>query len=169
MFACKSFILLVFNRECMERNVMTSFRIFFTLFSNRMIGFFTLQCELFTSRHLSNNVSLVSARTGGVEGEGGCSTKCGQTSTGGGDPENSKICADILYGWPPFEKNVKIKLRVKNKCFRALSFREYAGFRILFIFFPHFKRNMLKNICRAAKILKTSNILNYTNCNHLTL
>ena len=40
-------------------------RMFFTLFSNRMISFFTLQCELFTSCNVSNNASLVSARTGG--------------------------------------------------------------------------------------------------------
>ena len=36
-----------------------------TLFSNRMISFFTLQCELFTSCNVSNNASLVSAWTGG--------------------------------------------------------------------------------------------------------
>ena len=40
-------------------------QMFFTLFSNRMISFFTLQCELFTSCNVSNNASLVSARTGG--------------------------------------------------------------------------------------------------------
>ena len=40
-------------------------RMFFTLFSNRMISFFTLQCELFTSCNVSNNASLVSAWTGG--------------------------------------------------------------------------------------------------------
>ena len=34
-----------------------------------MISFFTLQCELFTSCNVSNNASLVSARTG--EGGGG--------------------------------------------------------------------------------------------------
>ena len=39
-------------------------RIFFTLFSKRMISFFTLQCELFTSCNVSNNASL-------VEGKGG--------------------------------------------------------------------------------------------------
>ena len=36
-----------------------------TLFSNRMISFLTLQCELFLSCNVSNNASLVSARTGG--------------------------------------------------------------------------------------------------------
>ena len=40
-------------------------RMFLKLFSNRMISFFTLQCELFTSCNVSNNASLVSARTGG--------------------------------------------------------------------------------------------------------
>ena len=137
MSVYKIFIL-VFNRECMERNVMTSFRIlslfecflrcfkqdndfpdndFRTLvflfgqsclcvtftswstpsfgmllskFSNRnthvctssirMISFFTLQCELFTSCNVSNNASLVSAWTGG----GRWSTKCGEACTGGG-------------------------------------------------------------------------------------
>ena len=38
--------------------------------SIRMISFFTLQCELFTSFSVSNNASLVSARTW-AEGEGG--------------------------------------------------------------------------------------------------
>ena len=61
-----------------------------------MISFFTLQCELFTSCNVSNNASLVSARTG--EGGGGWSTKCGQAWTVGGGQENSQICADILYG-----------------------------------------------------------------------
>ena len=62
-----------------------------------MISFFTLQCELFTSCNVSNNASLVSARTGGV----GWSTKCGQAWTGGGGgPKNSQICADILHGDP---------------------------------------------------------------------
>ena len=55
MSVYKIFILLVLNRECMERNVMTSFR----------TVFFTLQCELFTSCNVSNNASLVSAWTGG--------------------------------------------------------------------------------------------------------
>ena len=32
-----------------------------------MIPFFTLQCELFTSCNVSNNASLVLARTGGEE------------------------------------------------------------------------------------------------------
>ena len=40
-------------------------RMFFTLFSNRTISFFTLQSELFTSCNVSNNASLVSARTVG--------------------------------------------------------------------------------------------------------
>ena len=35
--------------------------------SIRMIIFFTLQCELFTSCNVSNNASLVSAQTGGGE------------------------------------------------------------------------------------------------------
>ena len=45
----------------------------FKLFSNKMISFFTLQCELFTSCNVLNNASLVSAWTEveGGEGEGG--------------------------------------------------------------------------------------------------
>ena len=42
-------------------------RMFFTLFSNRMMSFFSLMCELFTSCNVSDNASLVSARTGGGE------------------------------------------------------------------------------------------------------
>ena len=38
--------------------------------SIRMISFFTLQCELFTSCNVSNNASFVSARTGGGGGGG---------------------------------------------------------------------------------------------------
>ena len=37
--------------------------------SIRMISFFTLQCELFTSCNVSNNASLVPAWIGGVGGE----------------------------------------------------------------------------------------------------
>ena len=44
-------------------------RMFFTLFSNRMISFF--YPLVFTSCNVSNNDSLVSARTGGGRGGGG--------------------------------------------------------------------------------------------------
>ena len=71
-------------------------RMFFTLFSNRMISFFTLQCELFTSCNVSNNASLVSARTGG--GRGVVNLMWTDTGGGGGGLKNSQICADILYG-----------------------------------------------------------------------
>ena len=43
---------------------------FFMLFSNRMISFFTLLCELFSSCNVSNNASLVSARTEEKGGRG---------------------------------------------------------------------------------------------------
>ena len=36
---------------------------------------------------------------------------------------------------------------------------QHAGLEIFF-FFPHFQRNLQKNICRASKIFKTSNTLN---------
>ena len=42
---------------------------FFTLFSNRIISFFTLQYEFFLICNVSNNASLVSARTGGGGGQ----------------------------------------------------------------------------------------------------
>ena len=69
-------------------------RMFFMLFSNRMISFFTLQCELFTSCNVSNNANLVSARTGG----GGGQPKVDRLGQGQKGPKNSQICADILYG-----------------------------------------------------------------------
>ena len=71
MSAYKIFIPLVFNRECMEGNVMTSFRIlssfefFLRYFQAEWSVFFTVHCKLFTSCNVSNNASLVSARTGG--------------------------------------------------------------------------------------------------------
>ena len=52
----------------------------------------------------------------------------------------------------------KIKPRFTKKII-FLSFKEYAGLKIFFIFL-HFKRNLQKTICRASKILQTSNILN---------
>ena len=59
-------------------------------------GFFTLQCELFTSYGVSNNTSLVYARTGGGVGGGRLSTKCGQTWRGGGRiPKISNLCVWI--------------------------------------------------------------------------
>ena len=83
----KILILLVYNRECMERNVMTSFRILssFECFyvSNKMISFFTLKYELFTSCNVSNNASLVSAGT--REGFGVMVNQKAWTAGGGGD------------------------------------------------------------------------------------
>ena len=72
-------------------------RMFFTLFSNRMISFFTLQYELFTSCNVSNNASLVSARTGGRW----WSTKCGQAWTGGGASQKfPNLCGYPLWMTP---------------------------------------------------------------------
>ena len=100
-------ILLVFNRECMERNVMISFRIlsslecFLRYFQTEWLVFFTLQCELFTTCNVSNNASLVSARTGGGSERGGGVVNQIWTDMdrGGGGPKNSQICSEILYGW----------------------------------------------------------------------
>ena len=104
MSVYKIFILLVFNRDCMERNVMTSFRIlssfecFLRYFQTELSVFFTLQCELFTSCNVSNNSSLVSARTGGVEGRGWVvNLMWTDLDKGRGVPKNSQICVDILY------------------------------------------------------------------------
>ena len=57
----------MYGRQCNDiiSNIVF-IRMFFTLFSNRMISFFTLQCELFTSCNVLNNASLLSTRTGGV-------------------------------------------------------------------------------------------------------
>ena len=68
--------------------------------SIRMISFFTLLCKLLTSCNVSNNASLVSARTGdGGEGGGGQPNK-DRPWQGEGSPKNSQICEDILYQWP---------------------------------------------------------------------
>ena len=63
--------------------------------SMRMISFFTLHCELFTSCNVSNNTSLVSAWIGGWGGGQPNVDRPGQEE---GDPKNSQICGDILYG-----------------------------------------------------------------------
>ena len=104
MSVYKIFILLVSITECMERSVMTSFRIlssfecFLRYFQTEWSVFFTLQYELFTSCKVFNNASFVSTRTG----VGGWSTKCGQAWIGEGEGggKSSQISADILYEWP---------------------------------------------------------------------
>ena len=68
-------------------------RMFFTLFSNRMISFFTLQCELFTSCNVSNIASLMEGK-GGMDGQ----SNVERSGQGKGGPKNLHICADILYG-----------------------------------------------------------------------
>ena len=81
-------------------------RMFFTLFSNRMISFFTLQCELFTSSNVSNNTSLVSARTG-EEGGGGGSTNQPNVDRPGqreGVPEISKLVRTSFMDDPYVKK-----------------------------------------------------------------
>ena len=89
----KIFILLVSNRECMERNVVTSFRIlssfecFLLYVQTEWSSFFTFQCELFTSCNVSNNASLVSERTGG----GGGQTKVDSPGQGEGVPKILKF------------------------------------------------------------------------------
>ena len=122
MYIKFSFCLYSFNRECMERNVMTSFRIlssfecFLCYFQIEWSGFFTLQCELFTSCNVSNNASLVSARTGRKV----CQPNVYRPGQREGGPKNSQICEDILYGWPlPSEAVVR-------RCFLSRFFLTFS-------------------------------------------
>ena len=71
-------------------------RMFFTLFSNRMIGFF-LPFRVNCSQVAMFQIMPALCPHG--EWEEAWSTICGQAWTGG--PKNSQICEDILYGWPP--------------------------------------------------------------------
>ena len=93
----KIFILLVFNGQCIERNIMTScwllssFECFLRYFQTEWSLFFTLQCELFKNSNVSSNASFASVRTGGVGGR----AMVNQVWTG-----LDQICAEILYGWP---------------------------------------------------------------------
>ena len=92
------FILLIFNRECMECNVVISFRIlssfkcFLCYFQTEWSVYLrvSMNCSL-----VSNNASLVSAWVGGR----GWSSKCGQAWRGGGGSQSTQICVDILYEW----------------------------------------------------------------------
>ena len=94
MSVYKISILLVFNRECMERNVMTLFRILFSYecflryFQTEWSVFLTLLCELFTSYNVLNNASLVSTWTGG---EGGGQTNVDRSGQEEGVPKIPKF------------------------------------------------------------------------------
>ena len=130
MSVYRIFILLVFNRECMERRVMTSFRMlpslecFLRYFQTEWSVFFTLQCELFPSCNVSNNASLVFARTGG----GGCQPNVDRPGQDEGGLKNSQICADILYGWP-FMCWIKVSYHVVKS-----GFHRHSGSRDIMIF-----------------------------------
>ena len=119
MSVYKVFILLVFNRERMERNVTPSFGMLFSKLSNRnthvcassirMIRFFYPQCELFTSCSVSNNVSLVFVRTRG----GVVVNHCGQTWRGGGGvPKIPKFLWTSFMDDPIVIRNGKIVQKV---------------------------------------------------------
>ena len=69
-------------------------RMFFYFIFKQNQFYFTLQCELFTSRNVSNNANLLSARTEG----GGGQPNMDRFGQGEGGCKNSQICADILYG-----------------------------------------------------------------------
>ena len=86
-------------------------RMFCTLFSNRMIRFFSLfsvNCSQVAMFQIINNASLVSARTGGERRQrrgGGGVGVANQMWPGldrwrGWGSKNFQICADIFYGWP---------------------------------------------------------------------
>ena len=60
-----------------------------------------------------------------------------------------------LWIWP-FEQKNEASSQKQNSIFELQRIRWTQN---LLQFVPHFKRNMQKNICRAATILKTSNIL----------
>ena len=111
MSVYKIFILLTSNHACVLHLLRGQPHLLEWYYRNCLIGthmcvhpvsewsvFFTLQCELFTSWNVSNNDSLVSARTGG--GEGGGQPNVERPGQGEGGPKNPQICADILYGWP---------------------------------------------------------------------
>ena len=70
--ACVSHLLLgqAHFLECFYRNCLIGTHMCVHPVSERS-GFFTLQCELFTSCNVSNNASLVSAQTGGGGWRGG--------------------------------------------------------------------------------------------------
>ena len=101
----KIFILLVFNRECMERNVTPSSGMLLSKLSNRNTRVYIQYQNDQFSLPFSVNCSQVAmfqimpVLSPHGQGEGRWSTKCGQAWTGGGrGPKNSQICVDILYG-----------------------------------------------------------------------
>ena len=117
MSVYKIFILLVSITECMERNVMTSFWIlssfecFLRYFQTEWSGFFTLQCELFTSCKVFNNASFVSTRTGG----GGWSTKCGQAWIGEGGAKVPKFLRTSFMNDPLLVWSAELGSTCKSK------------------------------------------------------
>ena len=86
MSVYKVFIRLVFNRECMERNVMTSFRILSSF--EFFLRYFQTEWSVF----LPFSVNCLQVAMFWImpafcphgQGEWGWSTKCGQAWTGGG-------------------------------------------------------------------------------------
>ena len=120
MSVYKVFILLVSITECMERNVMTSFRIlssfecFLHYFQTEWSVFFTLQYELFTSCKVFNNTSFVSTRTG----EGGWSTKCGKAwigERGGGGVKVPKFLRTSFMNDPLLVWSAELGSTCKSK------------------------------------------------------
>ena len=90
----------MYGTQCIDISNTVFIQMFFMLFSNRMISFFTLQCELFTSCNVSNNASLVSAWTGGRGVVNQMWTGLDRPGQVEGGPKNCQIWTDILYGIP---------------------------------------------------------------------
>ena len=88
----------MYGTQCIDISNTVFIQMFFMLFSNRMISFFTLQCELFTSCNVSNNASLVSAQTGG----GGSNVD--RPGQGQGPPKTPKFVRTSFMD-DPYDKN----------------------------------------------------------------
>ena len=100
MSVYKIFILFIFNREYMERNVMTSFRlclhsnVFYVILKQNDQFFlpFSVNC----SQVAMFQIMPASCLHG--QGADGWSTKCGQTWTGGGgSPKFPNLCGHALW------------------------------------------------------------------------
>ena len=95
---------------------------FFTLFTNRMIRIFTLQCELFSSCNVSNIASLVSAR---IEGEGGRAQRNADRPGQGkeGSQEFPNLCGHPLWMTPKSSilKQLEIKILSSHSRFQNIQ------------------------------------------------
>ena len=79
-----------------------------------MISFFTLQCELFTSCNVSNNASLVSARTGEGGGGGVVNQMWTGLDSGRGSRKFPNLCGHPLWMTPNKQYIMKYDRVVPN-------------------------------------------------------